>query len=352
MKRAFIFGFLVATGITVSAMGAGANDSMARVGAGGIKLIKGEHIRMLEEVLEVSTKTVSVKYRFRNESDREVKTTVAFPMPSYRWTDGQTMWDDNQKPVSTFVALVNGRQVPTKTITKALVGGVDVTEELHKAGLSDIAIQTFAGCREVMNGEGTVKTASDLTHRQKRVVKHLNRGEESCPPWTVSTSLVWKQTFPAHKEVVVEHRYAPFVGSMYTAPYQKGYEYHVRDLHPMAEAAAGKDEACLDTDTKRTIEERVEALAGRGEKMAYVTLHDVEYVLGTGRNWKGTIGKFTLRIRKGSPDQIVSLCFPGKPRKADAELIEFAQENFVPQDKLVVYFYDVVPDVPGSGNAR
>ena len=105
-------------------------------------------------------------------------------------------------------------------------------------------------------------------------------------------------------------------------------------------------------DGQGLIEERVEALAGMGEKMAYVTLHDVEYILGTGRNWKGTTGKFTLRIRKDSAEQIVSLCFPGKPRKADAELLEFVQEDFVPQDKLVVYFYDVAPDVPGSGNAR
>jgi len=350
MNRAFILGFLVAMGITMSAVDAGANDSMARVGAGGIRLIKSEHIRMIEEALEISTKMVSVKYRFRNESDRDVRTTVAFPMPPYRWTGAQTMWDDNQKPVSTFVALVNGRQVRTKTMTKALVGGVDVTEELHKVGLSDIAIQTFAHCREEVDEEGNEKTVSDLTPRQKRVVMRLNREEGSCPEWQVKSTLVWKQTFPAHKEVVVEHRYATFVGSRYTAPYQKGYEFSAGDLYPMAEAAAGTNEACLDADTKRTIDERVEALAGRGEKMAYVMLHDVEYVLGTGRNWKGTIGKFTLRIRKESPDQIVSVCFPGEPRAVNAEEIEFVQENFVPQDKLVVYFYDVVPDVLGSGN--
>lgn len=295
---------------------------------------------------------VSVKYRFRNESDHDLRATIAFPMPPYRWTDGQTMSDDNQKPVSSFVGLVNGLQVPTKTITKALVRGVDVTEELHKAGLSDIAIQTFAGCREVMNEEGTVKTASDLTPRQKKVVQRLNREEGPCPQWKVTSTLLWEQTFPARKEVLVEHRYVPFAGSRYTAPYQKGREYPAGDVYPMAEAAAGKDEACLDADTKRTIDERIEALAAGGQKMAYVTLHDVEYILGTGRNWRGPIGRFTLKVEKDSAEQIVSLCFPGKPRKADAELLEFVQEDFVPQDKLVVYFYDVVPDVLGSGNAR
>jgi len=352
MKKAFIFGFLVAMGIAMWAAGAAANDSMARVGAAGIRLIKSEHIRMLEEVLDISTKTVSVTYRFRNESDRDLRTTVAFPMPPYRWTDGQTMWDDNQRPVSTFAAFVNGHRVKTKTITRALVGDADVTEELHNSGLADMAIQTFAACREELDEEEKARPVSDLTPRQKRLVRRLNRGEEWCPQWTVASTLVWEQTFPAHKEVLVEHRYAPFVGSRYTAPYQKGYPYPDDDLYPMAEAAAGTNEACLDADTKRTIDERIEALAARGEKMAYVTLHDVEYILGTGRNWKGPIGRFTLKIRKESPDQLVSVCFPSEPRSADGRLLEFVRENFVPQDKLVVYFYDVVPDVPGSGKAR
>ena len=353
MKRDFVLGFLVALGIFMWAAGAAANDSKARVGAGGITLVKSEHIRMLEEVLEISMKTVSVTYRFRNESDRDVTTTVAFPMPPYVWTGGELMWDANQKPVSTFVAFVDGTLVPTKTITRALVGDVDVTEELHRAGLSDMAIQTFAGCHgEVVDEEGTMKTVSDLTPRQKKLVRRLNREGGPCPEWKVASTLVWEQTFPAHREVLVEHRYAPFVGSMYHAPYQKGREYAASDAYPLAEAAAGTDEACLDAATKKTIDGRIKALAEAGEEMVYVTLHDVEYILGTGRNWKGSIGKFTLRIRKESPDQLVSLCFPGKPREVDAEELEFVENDYVPQDKLVVYFYDVVPDVLGSETAR
>ncbi len=79
--------------------------------------------------------------------------------------------------------------------------------------------------------------------------------------------------------------------------------------------------------------------------MVYVTLHDVEYILGTGRNWKGPIGVFTLRIEKDSPDQLVSLCLPGELRKVDSTSYEFTSKDFVPQDKLVIYFYDVGPDV-------
>lgn len=180
MKTVFIFGFLIVAAVTMSASAARANDSMARVGAGGIRLIKSEHIRMLEEVLEISTKTVSVTYRFLNESAHDIRTTVAFLMPPYHWTDGQLWWDENQKPVSTFKAFVDGRPVSTKTATKALVGGVDVTQRLRRAGLTDANIRTFAGCRGEVGEEGIVKIVSELTPNQKEMVKQLNGGKE---PW-------------------------------------------------------------------------------------------------------------------------------------------------------------------------
>jgi hypothetical protein len=340
MKTAFIFGFFIAAAITMAASAAYANDSMARVGAGGIRLIKSEHIRMLEEVLEISTRKVSVKYRFLNESDHDIRTTVAFPMPPYHWTGGQVWLDENQKPVSTFKAFVDGRPVSTKTVTKALVGDVDVTQRLRRAGLSDAKIRTFAGCRE-----GPEKIVSDFTQKQKKMVKRLNGGEESCPPWTVASTLVWEQRFPAHKEVVVEHRYAPFFGILYDAPYQKRFGYRLDSACPVAGAAAGTDEACLDAAFRKIVDDRIKALAAGGADMVYVTLHDVEYILGTGRNWKGPIGVFTLRIKKDSPDQLVSLCLPGELKKVDSTSYEFTQKDFVPQDRLVVYFYDVGPDV-------
>lgn len=68
-------------------------------------------------------------------------------------------------------------------------------------------------------------------------------------------------------------------------------------------------------------------------------LEDVEYILGTGRNWKGPIADFTLRIEKARPDDIVSLCFPGQPRRVSPTVLEFHEVNLVPQDRLVVYFY-------------
>jgi hypothetical protein len=67
--------------------------------------------------------------------------------------------------------------------------------------------------------------------------------------------------------------------------------------------------------------------------------------LGTGRNWKGPIGEFKPRLKKGIPEEIVSACLPGQPKKLSPTLYEFTERNFVPDDRLVVYFYDVDKDM-------
>lgn len=324
-----------------------ANDSTARVAAGGITFLKSEHIRMLEESLEISMTNVKVKYRFYNESNQNTYTTVAFPMPPYRWTSGSNAWESNQEPIATFRVFVNGQQLSTTMILKAMIGDKDVTSKLRESGLSDEQIQTFGGCPITMKG-GTI--FNDLTQIQKDMVMQLTLKKGSCPSWTVANTLVWEQTFPALKEIVVEHHYSPFVGISYSAPYQYPHGY-VSEI-PTVDDSANMNEACLDDGIRRAINKRIKAFVDKGAKRGYVALHDVEYILGTGRNRKGPIGKFTLKINKDSPDQFVSLCFQGKPRKANSKQCEFVQKNFVPQDRVVVYFYNVDKKVYLSSNEK
>jgi hypothetical protein len=59
---------------------ASANDSTAASSAGGLVLLKSEAISMDSEELYISPPKVHVKYRFMNETDRDITTTVAFPL--------------------------------------------------------------------------------------------------------------------------------------------------------------------------------------------------------------------------------------------------------------------------------
>jgi hypothetical protein len=326
------FKLVIALIIFILQLPAEANDTTARVAAGGITFLKNDQIRLAQEILEISTKMIRVRYRFLNESDRDIRTVVAFPMPLYGWNPGVSAFDSNEKPLSSFVARVDGHSVTTTKTRRAIIGERDVTEHLRKIGLSDTQIfKTFGDC--------TPDGKCGFTKTQEEKLKQLAGTEHRFPPWKVAETIYWEQVFPAGKEIEVLHEYPPFVGMAYTAPYQKGFGY-VSDIPP---ASGDKDsrEACLDVGTNQAIHKRIKSHVENGATMVYVAIEDVEYILGTGRNWKGPITDFRLRIEKDSSDQIISFCFPGIPKRVGSSTLEFSYSNFVPQDKLVVYFYIV-----------
>lgn len=304
------------------------NDSIARVGAGGITLLKNESIRMVQEVLEISPKKVRVHYRFLNEAKQNIEATVAFPMPPYGFNPGFSESMANVGPVESFNIWVAGRLVPVKKNRVALAGEVDVTEKLRKIGLSEVQIfETFGDCHGEDDG-GTVKCGLSEA-QESELAKFANYG------WQVAETAYWNQEFPAGQEVEVIHEYPPFVGSR--------YDY--------SRIPGDAREACLDDGTRQAIVKRIDQFKSKGIDPV-VSLSEVEYILGTGRNWKGSIKDFRLVIRKDVPGQIVSLCFPGKPKRPDASTIEFNHSEFAPQDKLVIYFYDVAKDVVAPPDDR
>ena len=307
-----------------------ANDTTARVGAGGITFLKNEDIRMLQEKLTVSTSSIRVQYRFLNEAARDVRATVAFPMPPYGWNPGESASDANEKPMDSFSIVVNGLTVKPSRSRRAIVRDRDITSELKALRLSDAQIFESFG-DTTLEGHG-------LKSDQAKRLAALGGLKDSYPTWKVAETAHWEQLFPARREVAVEHTYKPFVGMVYSGPFQNG-QYVAGSGVPTASWDKDPNEACLDQGTRKSIEQRIKSLVENGAATVWVTLNDVEYVLGTGRNWKGPIGDFTLTIEKDSPDQLVSLCFPGKPGRIDARTLQFNHSNFEPQDRLIVYFY-------------
>jgi hypothetical protein len=273
-----------------------------------------------------------VRFRFLNQSAEDIHATVAFPLPPTRTTEH---WNVERQLLATFRVQVNGRSVPTTTVRKAVIADNDVTAQLRELGYSDRQIfdTPYSEIRQGIH---------DLTTNQRAALEKLGGGAGQFPPWKVAVTMVWQQIFPAGKEIVVEHSYAPIVGAVYTVPFWEG-SFSKTSWLPLVEGKI--EEACLNEMIRRDIKRRVRAYATKNPKQVCVTLHHVEYILGTGRNWKGPIGEFSLRIEKETPDQLISLCFPGKPKKVSPTVHEFYQQDFVPQDRLVVYFYTVGPEV-------
>ena len=67
------------------------------------------------------------------------------------------------------------------------------------------------------------KLLSDLTANQKTAIALLGAEHVRFPQWKVAATMLWEQTFPAVREVIVEHTYTPFVGMAYNEPYQHKY---------------------------------------------------------------------------------------------------------------------------------
>lgn len=325
---------IVAISVIASCNSVFANDSTARVGAGGITFQKSADIRMVREDLKISKKAINVRYRFLNESDKDILTTVAFPMPAYTWNPGVDASVNNNVPLTDFLVKVDGIKIKTKKIRRAFLGKRDITDSLKDAGLTDGQIfDTF--------GDMTLENGPVLNKSQQSKLEAIGAVKHGAPVWQVAETAYWEQLFPAKKIVEVEHKYKPFVGSIFAVPHQGQYGL-VGDYVP-AVWGKRKNEACTNKTIRKAIYKQIKNLLDKGKNGIMVYLDHVEYILGTGRNWKGPIEDFTLMIEKESPDQIVSTCFPGTP-KHTGKIIEFSKKNFVPQDKLIVYFYTVKTD--------
>ena len=68
-----------------------------------------------------------------------------------------------------------------------------------------------------------------------------------------------------------------------------------------------------------------------------LTEQRLEYILKTGANWLGTIGKFRLTVDKGSADNLVRFCMDGV-RKVSPTQFVVEKQDFYPEKNLDILF--------------
>lgn len=143
-----------------------ANDSHARIDAGGIVLLRSEGISMLREVLRISPDRIDVAYVFRNKTAENLSIVAAFPMPRYLvpWY-GDRHIGKSGDPVS-FRVDVDGQPVTFKTEVKKTPASPD-------------------DCN----------------------------GPETCD-W-IQVTHHWTQLFPTGRDLRISHTYRPVAGSSF-----------------------------------------------------------------------------------------------------------------------------------------
>jgi len=308
---------LAATLMLLSGTLALGNDGAASTGAGGIQLRHEANISMEKERLTISESKVTVEYEFLNDTDKDITTEVAFPIPPY---DNEPDDPGILPGFNDFHLWVDGKELKYNIDVRAKLNGKDYTDLLKTLGV-DIA--SFDADYN-LQGDPPKGAITKLPKKQVQQLSSLGLVDSAngTPLWEVVKTYYWTQTFPAHKVLHVRHEYTPKIG----------FELIINKPHPNYPQGE-VEHFCVDPSLQK-------GLADRGGQMAWV-----DYILTTANSWKTPIKDFTLVIdrRRSSAvaeagTQYVSLCWDGPINKLDADHLVAHKTNFVPQKELNVAF--------------
>ena len=320
----------LALALTCVAPIARANDTTAELATGGLIFVTTDAVEMRSEKLFISTKQVRVTYAFFNKSDKDVTTLVAFPLPEIRIAnqdDNVAVPTEDPDNIFGFKTTVEGAPVKAEVEQRATAMGIDRTQYLRALGIPlDPHLQTT---NEALDRLPHDKWPELIALGLAEIVEYDDTGRHKHlqARWGLATTYYWKQTFPAKKQIVIQHQYVPSVGgSAQTelgAPNQAtipGY-----DVYPK--------KYCIDQAFMATIQSLRKA--NKSEFGPPYNEQRIDYILRTGANWSGPIGDFELTVDKGTPDALVSFC--GKNvKKISATQFQMQQKDFSPEGDLAV----------------
>lgn len=322
-------------GLALCAWPSEANDSTAELAASGLVLTRDDDIEMRSEDLFISMEEVVVKYRFLNTAAADKTVRVAFPMPDVEYSESDIgIPTDDPQNLLGFRTLVDGAAVGAEVEQRAWKGETDVTGLLRQLGvpLQPHLQATWDALDALPAGVKATLVQGGLAGVNEY---DAGRGWERhlVPAWRLTTTYHWEQTFPAGREISIEHRYRPAVGG--TAGTSVGSPFSEAD----PDYRAYLDRFCVEGPFLSAVNRRM-----RQQRVEYppYTERRIAYVLKTGANWKKPIGSFRLVVDKGSPDNLVSFCANGV-RKISPTRFEVTHENWLPENDLDILILEPVP---------
>jgi hypothetical protein len=351
--KMLVCGALFAAGSSLCASGlALPDDSAASISAGGLVARRETRIVMAKEVLEISPDKVVVDYDFRNGTDHDVTTEVAFPVPPYSYEfDGPAVPDLS---FSSFQLLAEGKRVEFQTEARATLDGKDVTAILTA---DKIDIPTLGQLSETDQPEVDFHTPDverlPKAEQQRLVRLGLFGTDRPWGLWTVHLQYHWTQTFPAHSTVHIRHEYTPVDGGELMPP--ETLKDVAEDKRPAGDPESVKYESedmqrleglCPDPGFLRSLISAMQtSRPGYGQ---YAHPRWVDFILTSANTWRQPIEDFTLIVDRGKPQEddtqvFVSFCSPQNApvRKLDAGHFQIHLTDFVPKSELRVGYFDV-----------
>jgi len=314
----------IAALVLAAAAPALANDSVAEIKTGGLVLTRTDAISMDSEQLFVSLERIDVAYRFRNRTEADVDTIVAFPMPDIRYEpyEDVALPDLGSDNFLGFSATVEGQPVAVELEQRAFAGTLDVTDTLRQAGvpLFPFGKAAFAALNAL--------PAETLSDWQSRGIVFMDRydvgkgmEDHPTPYWVLKSTYWWRMVFPAGRTITVEHRYRPSVGA--TA----GVNFFLDGRFGGTSYAGYRQRYCFDKAFENAV---LRATRQKGADYPPFYENRISYVLTTGNNWAGSIGSLTVTVDKGSTRNLVSFCGTGV-RKIGPTTFQMTMKDFYPE---------------------
>ena len=309
-----------------------ANDSSAAIAAGGLELVKNDQVRMVSEVLRIAPRLVEVDYVFENNGSSDVTTLVAFPLPEL---DVASQAPENipfpgtANPVG-FQVWIDGHETKPDIEVRAFSRAGEITAELRRLAVDPIDPKILDPKRPEL---------------KKALLGMQLLYDDDLPDWAVKVSFHWQQTFPAGKQVAIKHRYRPIYGSHYLP-----IDDRIGDLDALKGSIKKSDlggQWCYDQSFNvaelRLVDRQREALIsdktlGSKPLESAILYENVQYVLKTGANWHGPIGRFELQIDKGGADLISTCPIPGLKLQRAPYGFNAVASDYTPGSNLDIQF--------------
>jgi hypothetical protein len=312
-------------------IGARADDHLAVLAAGGLVPQKSSEIAMESEDVTISIHRISVKYRFRNDSNRDIDAIVAFPLPgvSNGAADNYQLPSKDPTNFVDFRVFVQEERVTPKVEVRAFDGKTDITARLRSLGLpisaedsrlkmaiSKLGATDFAALDE----EGLIQCSIYPN-------SHEENKNDCDAAWETRVRFYWTIHFPAKSTVEVRHEYKPVVGGGYLMGGSSNGEPGTNDL---------RDYCVSEDELRKVIEALEQKYPERYQKRDSAVVlweREIEFILTTANYWSGPIGAFHLTVLTDDAGDIFRTCVPGL-RRTSATRFELTRTNFRPDQEL------------------
>lgn len=306
-----------------------ANDSVAGMALGGLEFLRTDAIAMVEEELHITPDEVRVHYVFVNETEKPVDTLVAFPLPAvgypYLDFDYIPLPVENDPNFVDFFTVIDGTPVEPMVEHRALLLGLDRTAILRELGVPLLPFDMDAPARIA-----ALPPQTRAALQRELLISAVNE-----PLWSLQSVFYRRQTFAPGVPVTVVHSYRPVRGGSVSSPVGNSDVPRGTGDPDLAWIDAARERYCVEPQVEAAMLRQRSGASGWPEH--HFGAADIGYILTTGGNWRGPIGRFRLVVEAPGPADFVFLCLEGARRVAQNR-IEADIENFWPWHDLEILF--------------